>query len=150
MTGSAKPQSWYGPAHHNYDGRTDLNVIQDGPLTAARYRDEILHSFVRAYAWADEQSFVLIDDNARSHRGRVVQRYFEEQGVERMDWPERSPDLNPIEHAWDMLQRRISLKDRRPETAEELAKLSTEEWRQIPRAESCRGLFAVSKTGVGK
>ena len=119
----------------SYDGRTDLYVIRDGPLNAARYRDEVLHPFVRAYTGAVGQNFVLMDYNTRSHRGRVVQRYLEEQGIERIDWPARSPDFNPIAHAWDMLQQRISFQDRRPETAEELANLLTEEWWQIPRAE---------------
>ena len=87
---------------------------------------------MRAYAGAVGQNFVLMDDNSRPHRGRVVQRYLEEQGIERMYW---SADLNPIEHGWDMLQRRISLQDCRPEKADELANLLTEEWRQFPGAE---------------
>ena len=47
----------------------------------------------------------MMDDNARPHRARVVNQYLEQEGIERMNWPARSPDLNPIEHAKDMLQR---------------------------------------------
>ena len=35
-------------------------------------------------------------------------------------WPNRSPDLNPIEHAWDMLQCAISNRHRLPYTHGEL------------------------------
>ena len=48
-------------------GRTDLYVIQGGTLTAVRYRGEILRPFVVPYAGAIGDSFLFIDDNARSH-----------------------------------------------------------------------------------
>ena len=35
--------------------------------------------------------------------------YLEQAAVVRLDWPARSPDLNPIEYAWDMLQKAILL-----------------------------------------
>uniref|UniRef100_A0A671M3K2 Tc1-like transposase DDE domain-containing protein n=1 Tax=Sinocyclocheilus anshuiensis TaxID=1608454 RepID=A0A671M3K2_9TELE len=32
------------------------------------------------------------------HRARLVTEYLEEEGISRMEWPARSPDLNPTEH----------------------------------------------------
>ena len=49
-----------------------LFIIPNGTLTAARYRDEILHPIVRPFAGAVGPEFVLMDDNARPHRARVV------------------------------------------------------------------------------
>jgi hypothetical protein len=34
--------------------------------------------------------------------------WFAENHVDVMDWPPRSPDLNPIEHIWSMIDQRIS------------------------------------------
>ena len=56
----------------SYDVSTDLYVIASGALTGVRYRDEILHEFVRPYAGAVGQDFVLKDDNAHPHRACVV------------------------------------------------------------------------------
>ena len=42
-----------------------------------------------------------MDDNARAHRARITNRYLEQAAIVRLDWPARSPDLNPIEHAWE-------------------------------------------------
>ena len=87
----------------SYDGSTDLYIIQNDALTGDRYRDEILHEFVRPYAGAVGEDFVLMDDNARPHRAHVVTEYLEREGIERMDWPARSADNNPIEIVYDIL-----------------------------------------------
>ncbi|GFX81236.1 transposable element Tcb2 transposase [Trichonephila clavipes] len=42
------------------DGRTDLYIIRDGPLTARRYRDEILRPIVVIYAAAIGDAFILM------------------------------------------------------------------------------------------
>ena len=50
-----------------------------------------------------------------------------------MDWPARSSDLNPIEHAWDILQRAISDRPLHPRTLQELNDTLVAEWRLIPQ-----------------
>ncbi|GBM34870.1 Transposable element Tcb2 transposase [Araneus ventricosus] len=79
-------------------GHTDLHVFHGGTLTGVRYRDEILDTYVRPYASAIGNDFILMDDNARPHRAVVVENYLQGHGLERMEWPAESPDLNPIEH----------------------------------------------------
>ena len=50
---------------------------------------------------------VLQDDNARPHRARIVQQFLQQNNVDHLDWPARSPDLSPIEHVWDILGQRV-------------------------------------------
>ena len=60
------------------------------------------------YAGAIGLDFILMDDNARPHRDRRTNEYLTQETIYRMDWHVRSPDLNPIEHVWGMLQQAIS------------------------------------------
>ena len=53
-----------------------------------------------------------------------------------MDWPARSPDLNLIEQASDMLLRMISARDRQARTVGELTNMLIDEWLRIPVADS--------------
>ena len=109
-------------------GRTDLYVIQGGTLTAVRYRDEILRPFVVPYAGAIGDSFLFIDDNARSHWAGLVDDILEVEGIERMQWSACSPDINPIEHVRDALGMHIADRPAPPTTVPELHIALMEEW----------------------
>ena len=88
------------------DGQTGLQVIDGGSLTGLRYRDEI--EMERPFAGAVGDDFILMDDNAHPHRAHVVTDYSETESILRMDWTSRSPDLNPIQHVWNVLQRNVT------------------------------------------
>jgi transposase len=36
---------------------------------------------------------------------RILQELLETVEIPRLEWPARSPDMNPIEHVWDTLGR---------------------------------------------
>ncbi|GFU65791.1 transposable element Tcb2 transposase [Trichonephila clavipes] len=103
------------------DGRTNLYIIRDGPLTA-RWTDwdEILRPILVSYAAAIGDNFILMDDNCRPHRANLVEDFLFEEGIVRMEWPACSPDMNPIEHVWDALGRRVGGRQPPQQTLQEL------------------------------
>ena len=72
-------------------------------------------------------------DNARAHSAIVTRDYLEQNYINTMEWPPMSPDLNPIEHLWDEIQRRINNDNERPNNAIELRDAIIRAWQTIPR-----------------
>jgi hypothetical protein len=111
------------------DARTDLVFVENGAMTAHRYILECLEPHVVVpYAPFIGENFLLMDDNARPHRARIVDQYLEQVGVQRLPWPACTPDLNLIEHVWDFFFRRVRRRQPRPETLNDLRVALEEEW----------------------
>lgn len=112
--------------------KTDLVVIP-GSLTAARYIDIILSDHVIPAAYGIGPDFIFMQDNARPHTAAITIDFLNEHEIRKMDWPAISPDLNPIEHLWDILDRRIRHRPNPPQTLQQLTEALVEEWDSIPQ-----------------
>ena len=72
-----------------------------------------------------------MDDNARSHLSRTVTAYLQSEAVTSVPWPAMSPNLNPIEHNWDMLGRRIQAREPPVQSIRQLEAALHREWQQL-------------------
>ena len=115
------------------NGRTDLHIFTSATMNAVMYRDEVLDPYVKLFRGAIGNDFLLMDDNARPHRAALVTDYLEDEGIQRMEWPAYSPDLNPIEHVWDALGRRLASLQPPPSTLQELRGAIHREYTLLPQ-----------------
>ena len=69
-----------------------------------------------------------MDGNSRPHRARLVNEFLHDNNIARLAWPACSPDMNPIEHAWDALKRAVFGRDDPPTTLRDLRPFAIEEW----------------------
>jgi transposase len=102
-------------------------------LTAAWYVGEILADHVVPYAGFVGDQSMLMHDNAKPHTARITREYLVEVGVRVLEWPACSPDLNPIEHLWDELKRRVRAGVPVGTSIPELMVAVEEEWHNIPQ-----------------
>ncbi|GFV55999.1 transposable element Tcb1 transposase [Trichonephila clavipes] len=102
-------------------------------MTEHIYRDVILGQHVRLFRGAMGAEFLFMDDNALPYRANIVDECLQSEDIFRMDWPAYSPDLNPIEHVWDMLGRQIAARQPPPTCLPELRRALLDEWCNIPQ-----------------
>ncbi|GFU54767.1 transposable element Tc1 transposase [Trichonephila clavipes] len=115
------------------NGRTELHIFDRGSVIGDRYYEEVLLPHVRLFLGAIGPDFIFMDTNARPHRTLAVEELLESEDITRMDWPAYSPDLNPIEHVWDALGRRIAARLHHPENIQQLKQMLIKEWALLPQ-----------------
>ena len=93
--------------------------------------DQVLRRHVVPH-FARHQNKTFQQDNARAHTARVTGDFLQQNNVNVMNWPALSPDLNPIEHLWDEIQRRLNEEQPSPTTAVELSLVFQRVWACIP------------------
>uniref|UniRef100_A0A8R1IFD0 DDE_3 domain-containing protein n=1 Tax=Caenorhabditis japonica TaxID=281687 RepID=A0A8R1IFD0_CAEJA len=108
-----------------------------GPLkrivgTIDRYvYEDILENTMRPWARSNSgRSWVFQQDNDPKHTSGHVANWFRRRRVDLLEWPSQSPDLNPIEHMWEELERR--LKRVRASNVNQIFAQLEAAWKSIP------------------
>ena len=127
--GGGSVMVWGGISRNH---KTSLHCVQ-GSMTGVSYRDSILQPVVLPTLQAMGPQAILQDDNARPHRARVVNDFLRQHQITRMEWPACSPDLNPIEHLWDVVGRRLRGNHPQPVNPAQLFQFLQQEWNAIPQ-----------------
>ncbi|GFW70974.1 transposable element Tcb1 transposase [Trichonephila clavipes] len=83
-------------------------------MTGHIYLDVILEQHVRLFRGVLGAELLFMKENARPHHANIVNECLQSDDITHMDWPAYSLDLNPIEHVWIMLGRRIEARQPPP------------------------------------
>lgn len=126
-------------------GRRSELVFIEASLTADRYRDNILQPVVLPIAEELHPEFCLMHDNARPHIAAINLQWLQTHNVQVLPWPAQSPDLNPIEHVWDMLKRRVLADIENIHTNVDLFRCLQRHWNAIPQEEIDHLIMSMSR-----
>jgi transposase len=107
-------------------------VQVSGSITGSVYMNLLENTFLPFYdSLGNNLEYIFQDDNAPVHRARIVKQWKEDNSVSDFPWPAQSPDLNPIEHLWDVLERKVRAHKPHPKNLNELMEVLLEEWGKI-------------------
>ncbi len=88
-------------------GLGNLNLVT-GTMDADYYEDILQGNlFESAHDLFKKKPFLFQQDLDPKHTSRQIARFFQRNKVDVLPWCPNSPDLNPIEHVWDELNRRV-------------------------------------------
>jgi len=110
----------------------------DGELYTKILQDELQESL--ALYGKDPLAVIFQQDNDPKHNSGMARTWLKDHGFTVLQWPAQSPDLNPIEHLWDHLKRKLGEYERAPGGILELWERVKVEWDKI-EPEVCQNLI---------
>ena len=106
-------------------------VLVEGKLNSDGYIKILQKNLLPFLSQLEPNAYIFQEDNAPIHTAKKVAKWKDENRITSFSWPAQSPDLNPIEHVWDRLERGIRGRTTPPKTFSELAAAVKEEWLKL-------------------
>ncbi len=108
------------PIEHRLNTTADLSIVADH-----------VHPFMTTVYPSSDGYFQ--QDNAPCYKAQIISDWFLEHDNEftLLKWPPQSPDLNPIEHLWDVVEREIRIMDVQPTNLQQLCDAIMSIWTKI-------------------
>ena len=125
--------SWYGVGYsckidYRIDAELYFQILEDAHQNSLEW-------------WGKGPADIIFQqDNDPNHTNKVSKSQFKDHGIQVMEWPAQSPDLNPIEHLWFHLKKQLSDHKNPSSGILELWERVEKEWEEI-KLEVCRNLI---------
>ncbi len=110
------------PIEHRLNATVYLSIVADH-----------VHPFMTTVYPSSDDYFQ--QDNAPCHKAQIISDWFLEHDNEftLLKWPPQSPDLNPIEHLLDVVEREIHIMDVQPTNLQQLRDTIMSIWTKISK-----------------
>lgn len=111
-------------------GQTTIPWL-DGRQNSKDYQETLKEHLLPFTGVAHPDRFVFQQDGASIHRSRSTLTWLNDHNITVLDWPSRSPDLNPIENVWGRLARAVYDNGKQYQSVEELQQAIAHAWHDL-------------------
>ncbi len=116
-----------------------IDSILDQHLYKNILEDELLNTI--DFYELDSTKVIFQHDNDPKHTAKSIKEWLKNQEFHTMIWPAQSPDLNPIEHLWAHVKRKLNNFETPPKGINELWERIQKVWNEID-VETCSNLIS--------
>jgi len=113
-----------------YNGKTSLCFVTSR-MNSENYIQLLDNVLIDFGANVLSDTYIFQQDNAPIHKSQKTLNWFNSRSIELIDWPARSPDLNPIENLWGMLARAVYGNGKQFSSVGDLRNTIKQEWDNI-------------------
>ena len=106
-------------------------VFIEGNIDSPRYCTVLEDAFLLFIKLKHPRSALLQQENAPCHTSAYTRQGFADTDVRVIDWPSRSPDLNPIENIRGMMAQKVYYNGRQYDCIDDLKESLTIAWDNI-------------------
>ena len=116
-------------------GRSEL-ILCEGSINAAKYVEILKKGLLPIYSRSGlrRRSTLFMEDGAPCHSAKLTKDWQARNGIHCLPWPSQSPDMNPIEHLWAILDRKLRQRSGKPSSEEDLFANLQSAWLSISQA----------------
>ncbi|KAI5151498.1 hypothetical protein ENBRE01_2177 [Enteropsectra breve] len=116
----------------DYFGKPKLVFLERG-IDSGKYQTVFKEHLLPFLSQRDNGQALFQQDNARPHIAKSSMMWPEANGIECIEWPAYSPDLNSIENLWGILVHRVYANGRQFDNEDQLKETAIKEWECISK-----------------